>query len=125
MSLVGLRFSRVNSEAAELSPNQQFSAIKKKTFVSLDRLELIDLLRPVESPFRLIISSSQTETSNKNLFSFCSQTQLNSMSWESHKMMPASDWGFHVSPSMEKRHDAINQLTPLGFSCITFNGEAP
>lgn len=86
--------------------------LRKNTFLSLDSLELTDLLRQKDSPFRLIAtSSSQAEHTKHGMFSFVFQIELDAMSWGSHNLT-ASEWGFEMSSSMKKRHTAIHQLTP-------------
>ena len=107
VSLTGMRFSRQN-----LGLTHDLSS-RKNTFVSLDSLELTDLLRHGDSPFRVMVTSSQVEHSNHGLFSFEKQIEVDAMLWQSYCMV-ASEWGFQMSLSMEIRHDAIRELTPPG-----------
>ena len=117
----GIRVSRVAIDVQEshkaqsgLSFNQgQDLHLRKSTFLSLDSIELKDLLRQKESPFRLIATSSQAEHTRHDMFSFVAQIELDAMSWESHSLI-RSEWGFDLSLSMKKRHTAIHQLTPSG-----------
>ena len=120
VSLIGIRVSRVstgNQESPKAKPglalNQgQDLHLSKNTFLSLDSLELTDLLRQKESPFRLIATSSQAEhTKQHGMFSFVAQTELDAMSWASHNLIRL-EWGFDLSLSMKKRHTAIHQLNP-------------
>ena len=113
LALVGIRFSRVVTDPLESQTTQGLGLITN-TFVSLDTLELTDLLRHGDSPFRVMATSSNTEqhlNSKHGLFSFTSQIELVAMSWQSHKII-ASEWGYQMSPSMKQRHGAIHQLTP-------------
>lgn len=97
-SLVGLRCSRVVTQSHDA-----------KTFVTLDRLELTDLLQSEDSPFRIMVSSSNTANANGGFFSSFVGV-VPALSWESHKML-VSDWGFQLSSSMETLREAI------GYAC--------
>ena len=96
-SLVGLRCSRVTQSH------------DVKTFVTLYRLELTDLLQSEDSPFRIMVSSSNTASANGGFFSSFVGV-VPALSWESHKMV-VSDWGFQLSSSMETLREAI------GYTC--------
>lgn len=116
VSLIGIRVSRVAidvQESLSLALDQgQDLHLSKNTFLSLDSLELTDLLRQKESPFRLIATSSQAEhAEHSGMFSFVAQIELDEMSWASHNLI-RSEWGFDLSLSMKKRHTAIHQLNP-------------
>lgn len=120
MTLAGLRLSRVASDPKEFQTSQtsaQTQSSTKSTFISLDSLELIDLLRHSDSPFRVMASSSrgsQTRSSSRHgLFSFTMKVEVDAMSWHSHRMIASQDWGgFQLSSSMRKRHSAVYQLSP-------------
>ena len=105
-SLIGLRFSRVDSLPVKENHDRD---ITSKTFISLDSLELLDLLQPPNSPFRLIATSSQANPDNV-MCSPHSQKKLDTMSWDSYRMIESSDWGFQMAASMKRRQDAIHQL---------------
>ena len=115
VSLTGMRFSRIVSEPKDGLPSnaslaQDLHSVKS-TFISLDSLELTDLIRQSDSPFRVMATSSRVDHLKHGLFSFASQIELDAMSWESHRMI-ASSWGFQMSASLKKRHTAIHHLSP-------------
>lgn len=118
MTLAGLRLSRVASDPKEGQTSQasaQTQCSTKNTFVSLDSLELIDLLRHSDSPFRVMATSSRGNhaiSSRHGLFSFTMKVEVDAMSWQSHRMTTSPDWGFQLSSSMRKRHSAVHQLSP-------------
>ena len=105
LSLVGLYFSRTVKQPSVVDTS---SLNHTTTFVALDRLELIDLLQSDDSPFRTMVSSSTNERTDGGLFSSFSGV-VPPISWESYKMT-ASEWGFQLSPSMEKLREAIGHL---------------
>ena len=108
-----MRFSRfiidpqkVHQANAILTPGPR---LIQNAFVSIDSIELSDLLRHDDSPFRVIAASSHPENSKRGAFSFA-KFDLDKMSWQSNHMIESPDWGFQMSPSMESRRDAIRQL---------------
>lgn len=110
VALAGIRFSRSITDNSN-STQATSLCLSKNTFVSLDSIELTDLLRQRTSPFRVLATSSQQDQPKQiGLFSFITQIELEAMAWQSHQIS-ASEWGFKMSLSMEKRHDAIFQLT--------------
>lgn len=116
VSLTGMRFSRLDTHPEEKKTAQEFTPTQglcliKNTFISLDSLELKDLLQFKDSPFSMMATSLTSEHSKQGMFSFKTQIELDAMSWESHQMVVASDWGFKMSPSTKKRNYAIDQLT--------------
>lgn len=89
------------------------------TFVTLDHLEITDLLQSDDSPFRLMATTttiSNTDRANRVLFpSFGSAAPP--MSWESYKMI-VSEWGFQLSSSMLVLSEAVGQLYASGHSFV-------
>ncbi|KAL7555190.1 hypothetical protein ACHAWF_018839 [Thalassiosira exigua] len=116
VEVVGIRLSRVATDPQE-SATAHSSEITKglryiaNTFVSLDSLELSDLIQSEDSPFRVMATSSQSEPSKRGLFSFTSQIELEAQTWPTHRMVQ-SEWGFGMSPSLKTRQEATAQLTP-------------
>ena len=74
-------------------------------------MDLVDLLRPPDSPFRSLISSHGAQ--QIGLFSFSEKVHLEPMSWEGYAIIPAEDGllGFDVSTSMKERIQAMAFLS--------------
>lgn len=111
--LSGVRFSRfaVNRKGIQqaqvpLSPGQR---LIQNNLVTIDSLEILDLLQQDDSPFRIMTASSQ-DNSKPGMFSFSPQVELEKMSWQSHHVIASSDWGFQVPHGMKIRQEAVLQL---------------
>ena len=114
VSLTGIRVSRIaNNPQESQAPNEGIRLVEN-TFISLDGIDIVDLLRQSDSPFRVMATSSQQEqiAKHEGLFSFVSRIELDAMSWETHRLLVSNEWGFETSTSFEKHSDAISQLTP-------------
>ena len=114
VSLTGLRVSRITNKLQESQALNEGILLVENTFISLDGVDIVDLLRQSDSPFRVMATSSQQEqvAKHEGLFSFVSRIELDAMSWETHRLLISNEWGFELSAAFEKHSDAISQLTP-------------
>ncbi len=102
---MGLYFSRTVKQPSAIDAS---SLNHTTTVVALDRLELIDLLQSEDSPFRTMVASSKNERTDGGLFSSFTGV-LSPMTWDSYRMI-ISEWGFQLSPSMNKLCEEIGHL---------------
>jgi len=75
-------------------------------------MNLVDLLRPPDSPFRSLASSYGAQQ-KIGLFSFSEKVHLEPMSWEAYAIIPANDGqlGYDVSTPMKERIQAMAYLS--------------